>query len=115
MRSRSRLAASTLSACALLPATEPDVYPMIGALLTEAHRSLRDNFEVSWPHADVTVDAALATGPASHGHPHPHPRRTVPLGGNACLASPEALAALEDAALARAAGKELRRHWTRSR
>ena len=37
-------------------------YPKIGRLLTEAHRSLRDDFEVSWPEADVTVEAALAAG-----------------------------------------------------
>ena len=37
-------------------------YPEIGRLLTEAHRSLRDDFEVSWPEADVAVDAALAAG-----------------------------------------------------
>ena len=39
-----------------------DVYRRIGALLSEAHRSLRDDFEVSWPEADVTVDAAIAAG-----------------------------------------------------
>jgi len=43
-------------------AADPDAYHEIGALLSEAHRSLRDDFEVSWPHADVTVDAALAAG-----------------------------------------------------
>jgi galactokinase len=43
-------------------AADPGAYLKIGALLTEAHRSLRDDFEVSWPHADVTVDAALAAG-----------------------------------------------------
>jgi galactokinase len=34
----------------------------IGRLLTEAHVSLRDDFEVSWPEADVAVDAAVAAG-----------------------------------------------------
>jgi galactokinase len=34
----------------------------IGRLLTQAHVSLRDDFEVSWPEADVAVDAALAAG-----------------------------------------------------
>jgi galactokinase len=43
-------------------AAKPDAYRQIGALLSEAHRSLRDDFEVSWPHADVTVDAAVAAG-----------------------------------------------------
>jgi galactokinase len=41
---------------------DPDVYREIGALLFEAHRSLRDDFEISWPHANVTVDAASAAG-----------------------------------------------------
>jgi galactokinase len=40
----------------------PDVYREIGALLSEAHVSLRDDFEVSWPEADVTVEAAAAAG-----------------------------------------------------
>jgi galactokinase len=34
----------------------------LGALLTQAHRSLLEDFEVSWPEADVAVDAALAGG-----------------------------------------------------
>jgi galactokinase len=33
-----------------------------GGLLTASHASLRDDFEVSWPAADVTVTAALAAG-----------------------------------------------------
>ena len=33
-----------------------------GPLLTASHRSLRDDFEVSWPAADTTVEAALAAG-----------------------------------------------------
>ncbi len=37
-------------------------YAEVGALLTEAHASLRDDFEISWPEADVTVDASLAAG-----------------------------------------------------
>jgi galactokinase len=37
-------------------------YRMIGDLLTEGHASLRDDFEVSWPAADVTVETALAAG-----------------------------------------------------
>jgi galactokinase len=35
---------------------------MIGDLLTEGHASLRDDFEVSWPEADATVETALAAG-----------------------------------------------------
>jgi galactokinase len=33
-----------------------------GPLLTASHASLRDDFEVSWPQADATVDAAVAGG-----------------------------------------------------
>jgi galactokinase len=33
-----------------------------GPVLTASHRSLRDDFEVSWPEADVAVDTALAVG-----------------------------------------------------
>ncbi len=36
----------------------------IGALLSQSHASLRDDFEVSWPQADAAVDAALAAGAA---------------------------------------------------
>ena len=46
----------------LRSAGDGDVYPEIGRLLTRAHVSLRDDFEVSWPEADVAVDAALAAG-----------------------------------------------------
>ena len=34
----------------------------IGPLLTASHASLRDDFEVSWPEADVAVDVALRAG-----------------------------------------------------
>jgi galactokinase len=34
----------------------------IGALLNESHASLRDDFEISWPEADVAVDAAVEAG-----------------------------------------------------
>jgi galactokinase len=51
-----------LDVVALLTAAGVDPYPGIGRLLTEAHVSLRDDFEVSWPEADVAVDAALAAG-----------------------------------------------------
>ncbi|HVB41675.1 MAG TPA: galactokinase [Streptosporangiaceae bacterium] len=33
-----------------------------GPLLTQSHRSLRDDFEVSWPEADLSVDVAVAAG-----------------------------------------------------
>ena len=36
----------------------------IGPLLTASHRSLRDEFEVSWPHADAAVEAAVGAGAA---------------------------------------------------
>ena len=38
------------------------VYAFIGKLLVEGHASLRDDFEVSWPEADVAVEAAVAAG-----------------------------------------------------
>jgi galactokinase len=34
----------------------------VGALLIASHLSLRDDFEISWPEADVTVEAAVAAG-----------------------------------------------------
>jgi len=39
-----------------------DTYREIGRLLTQAHVSLRDDFEVSWPEADVAVEAAVVRG-----------------------------------------------------
>jgi galactokinase len=36
----------------------------VGPLLTQSHASLRDDFEVSWPRADVAVDAAMSAGAA---------------------------------------------------
>ena len=51
-----------LDVVALLRSSDGDPYPGIGRLLTQAHVSLRDDFEVSWPEADVAVDAALAAG-----------------------------------------------------
>jgi galactokinase len=38
------------------------MYRDIGALLTEAHISLRDDFEISWQEANATVDAVLEAG-----------------------------------------------------
>ncbi len=40
----------------------PGTYREIGRLLTQAHESLRDDFEISWPEADAAVEAALAAG-----------------------------------------------------
>ncbi len=42
--------------------TPVDIYRDIGELLTESHASLRDDFEISWPEADATVETALAAG-----------------------------------------------------
>ncbi len=36
--------------------------PEIGALLTASHLSLRDQFEISWPEADVAVEVATRAG-----------------------------------------------------
>jgi galactokinase len=54
--------ARVLSVVALLRSASGAAYPQIGALLTQAHASLRDDFEVSWPEADAAVEAALAAG-----------------------------------------------------
>jgi galactokinase len=51
-----------LDVVALLRSADGDAYPEIGRLLTQAHRSLRDDFEISWPEADITVETALAAG-----------------------------------------------------
>jgi len=34
----------------------------VGRLLNESHASLRDDFEISWPEADVAVEAAVGAG-----------------------------------------------------
>ena len=34
----------------------------VGAVLCASHASLRDDFEISWPEADVAVEAAMAAG-----------------------------------------------------
>ena len=54
-----------LDVVALLSAplgTPVEIYRDIGQLLTESHASLRDDFEISWPEADATVEVALAAG-----------------------------------------------------
>jgi len=51
-----------LEIAGLLRSAGEDPYPRIGRLLTQAHLSLRDDFEISWPEADAAVDAALAAG-----------------------------------------------------
>src|SRR5690348_7496388 len=44
------------------PGPPADTYREIGRLLTQAHASLRDDFEVSWPEADAAVEAAVGAG-----------------------------------------------------
>jgi len=44
------------------PGPSVDTYREIGRLLTQAHASLRDDFEVSWPEADAAVEAAVGAG-----------------------------------------------------
>jgi len=39
-----------------------EMYRFIGKLLLEGHASLRDDFAVSWPEADLAVDIAIAAG-----------------------------------------------------
>ena len=39
-----------------------EIYAFIGKLLLEGHSSLCNDFEVSWPEADVTVDTAMEAG-----------------------------------------------------
>ncbi len=48
-----------LRAVQLLTGGRPDA---IGPLLTESHASLRDDFEVSWPQADLVVETAIHAG-----------------------------------------------------
>jgi len=57
-------AAAGSSAAAAGSAGAAGAYGEIGRLLSQAHASLRDDFEVSWPEADVAVEAALAAGAA---------------------------------------------------
>jgi galactokinase len=49
-------------AAALQDLAAPGVYAFAGQLLTEGHVSLRDDFEVSWPEADIAVAVAIAAG-----------------------------------------------------
>ncbi|MGI5419487.1 galactokinase [Actinomadura luteofluorescens] len=77
--------------------------PELGAMLNASHLSLRDQFEVSWPEADATVDAAVRAG-ARGG-------RMVGggFGGSAIVLTPAARAAtVRDAITAAYA----RRDWT---
>jgi len=63
--SGSGLASASGPASGPAPAFGPasaETYRFIGQLLTEGHVSLRDDFEVSWPEADIAVDAAIGAG-----------------------------------------------------
>jgi galactokinase len=51
-----------LAVVSLLRGSAADPLPEIGQLLTQAHASLRDDFEISWPEADVAVEAAVKAG-----------------------------------------------------
>jgi len=95
--------ARALSAAALLRSAADDVYPGIGRLLTRAHRSLRDGFEVSWPEADVAVEAALDAGALG--------ARMIGggFGGSVLALVPERA---EDAVRAAVAGAYAKRSWT---
>jgi galactokinase len=46
----------------VLEAPAPMRFADIGNLLSAGHASLRDDFEVSWPEADVAVETALTAG-----------------------------------------------------
>jgi len=73
-----------------------------GALLSASHESLRDDFEISWPEADVTVGAATGAGALG--------ARMI---GGGFGGSVIALAALRDSALIRASVDDefARRGW----
>jgi galactokinase len=63
IRARAIAAALTSGAPGSATRSAPaEIYRYTGELLTEAHLSLRDDFEVSWPEADVTVETVLAAG-----------------------------------------------------
>lgn len=74
----------------------------VGPLLTQSHASLRDDFEVSWPQADVAVDAAVSAGAAG-----------ARMMGGGFAGSVLILARVADASLVAAAitAEYLRRHW----
>jgi galactokinase len=88
-----------LRAAELLRAGRPEA---IGPLLTESHRSFRDQFGVSWPQADAAVAAALRAGAAG--------ARMTGGGFGGCVV---ALAPAERATQVRAAvtGRFTQNHW----
>jgi len=44
------------------PGRAAGIYRYLGKALIEGHASLRDDFEVSWPEADVAVEVAMSAG-----------------------------------------------------
>jgi galactokinase len=59
---RARAIATALTSGPPAVVASSEIYGYIGKLLTEAHLSLRNDFEVSWPEADVAVETVLASG-----------------------------------------------------
>jgi galactokinase len=59
---RARAMAAALAAADADGGPGGEWYEVIGQSLADGHASLRDDFEVSWPAADVTVDVATAAG-----------------------------------------------------
>jgi galactokinase len=82
-------------AAGLLRATPAD-RGTLGAVLDASHRSLRDDYEVSWPEADATVDAARDAGAAG--------ARMVGAGGGGCCLALGAPAGAVAGAVRRALG-----------
>ncbi|MBO0819507.1 MAG: galactokinase [Nocardiopsaceae bacterium] len=84
---------------------KPDIscYIYLGELLTEAHVSLRDDFEVSWPEADTAVRTAIEAG--AYG------ARMIGggFGGSVLALVPDGRAAAVRAAVT---GTFAARHWT---
>ncbi|HUZ51048.1 MAG TPA: galactokinase [Streptosporangiaceae bacterium] len=75
---------------------------LVGPLLTASHTSLRDDFAVSWPEADATVEAAIGAG--AHGA-----RMTGGgFGGSVIALAPAAAAGSVAAAVA---GRFARQNW----
>jgi galactokinase len=58
---RARAIAAALQGTSEVPG-ERESYRFTGELLVEGHASLRDDFAVSWPEADLAVDIAVAAG-----------------------------------------------------
>ena len=59
---RAREIAAALQGTDGAGASAPEISAFIGKLLVEGHASLRDDFQVSWPQADVAVETAITAG-----------------------------------------------------